>query len=242
MRRLYCRQGEKGRKTGREETLSGDKTNYSSSVFPLVYTIISVVFAFKNTKDVSHSSSDTPPDPPPDQFATIVKNTDELELGNIPSNTPDDQIDNVDDTNLWNLIVGSVPTCGASEIPQANTLRQCRKQPEIEPNTLSKGKTTSEQFDDQIKNTYEKVVLKLEGLYNNNARSKAMKNICSISVSLIVANLMSVSGVYNLTGVASVLMDEKNNEMTVRGEMDPVAIVSSLSKLCHAEIVSVESA
>ncbi|KAL5856673.1 hypothetical protein ACOSQ3_004131 [Xanthoceras sorbifolium] len=118
-------------------TLSGVKTKYSSSVFPIAYTIISVVFKFKKTNDVLHPSSDTPPGPLSNQSATIVKDTDK-------SNTPVDQIGNVDDT----------------------------------------------------------IVLKLDRL-NNKGKKTTMENI------------------------------------TLTSEMDPVAIVSKLRKLCYAEIVSV---
>ncbi|KAL5789395.1 hypothetical protein ACOSQ2_004283 [Xanthoceras sorbifolium] len=79
-------------------TLSGVKTKYSSSVFPIAYTIISVVFKFKKTNDVLHPSSDTPPGPLSNQSATIVKDTDK-------SNTPVDQIGNVDDTSILNQLL-----------------------------------------------------------------------------------------------------------------------------------------
>ncbi|KAH7575942.1 hypothetical protein JRO89_XS02G0257400 [Xanthoceras sorbifolium] len=206
--------------------------------------------------NISHSSSDTPPDPPPDQFATIVKNTDELELGNIPSNTPDDQIDNVDDINPWNPIADSVPTTAASEIPQPSTLRQRRKQPETESSRLSKGKTASEQYDDEVKNTYETQSNMLSKGYVNkkNMLSKGKTEFWQSDnqVEYICVEVLLIYEPYNekaenkvmktistISGVASVQMDKKNKKITVTGDMDPVAIVNNLRKLCRAEIVSV---
>ncbi|XP_076907800.1 heavy metal-associated isoprenylated plant protein 39-like [Bidens hawaiensis] len=65
-----------------------------------------------------------------------------------------------------------------------------------------------------------KVVLKWDVL-DEKVKTKAMKNVSS------------------LTGVESIAMDMKDKKLTVTGDMDPVAIVSKLRKICHTEIVSV---
>ncbi|KAL5789403.1 hypothetical protein ACOSQ2_004291 [Xanthoceras sorbifolium] len=69
-------------------TLLGVNTNYSASVFPLAYAIISVLFAFKNSKGVSNSSSNTSTNSPTDQLIE-VEHTDQLQLNDIQVNPPD---------------------------------------------------------------------------------------------------------------------------------------------------------
>ncbi|XP_039046488.1 heavy metal-associated isoprenylated plant protein 12-like [Hibiscus syriacus] len=64
-----------------------------------------------------------------------------------------------------------------------------------------------------------KVVLKLD-FHDEKCRQKAMKTASGIS------------------GVESVSMD-KDHKLTVTGDIDPVAAVRKLRKLCHTEIVSV---
>ncbi|XP_039062023.1 heavy metal-associated isoprenylated plant protein 12-like isoform X2 [Hibiscus syriacus] len=64
-----------------------------------------------------------------------------------------------------------------------------------------------------------KVVLKLD-FHDEKCRQKAMKTASGIS------------------GIESVAMD-KDHKLTVTGDIDPVAAVRKLRKLCHTEIVSV---
>ncbi|XP_073315939.1 heavy metal-associated isoprenylated plant protein 12-like [Primulina huaijiensis] len=65
-----------------------------------------------------------------------------------------------------------------------------------------------------------KVVLKLD-FTDEKTKKKAMKNISGIS------------------GVESISMDSKDKKLTVTGDIDPVAMVAKLRKLCHTEIVTV---
>ncbi|XP_073306250.1 heavy metal-associated isoprenylated plant protein 39-like [Primulina huaijiensis] len=65
-----------------------------------------------------------------------------------------------------------------------------------------------------------KVVLKLD-FVDEKTKQKAMKNISGIS------------------GIESIAMDSKEKKLTVTGDIDPVAVVAKLRKLCHTEIVSV---
>ncbi|KAL0400688.1 UNVERIFIED_CONTAM: Heavy metal-associated isoprenylated plant protein 39 [Sesamum latifolium] len=48
--------------------------------------------------------------------------------------------------------------------------------------------------------------------------------------------MMKVSG---LSGLESIALDPKDKKLTVTGDIDPVAVVAKLRKLCHTEIVSV---
>ncbi|KAK4431429.1 Heavy metal-associated isoprenylated plant protein 39 [Sesamum alatum] len=65
-----------------------------------------------------------------------------------------------------------------------------------------------------------KVVLKLE-FADEKIKQKAMK---------------TVSG---LSGLESIALDPKDKKLTVTGDIDPVAVVAKLRKLCRTEIVSV---
>ncbi|XP_075495564.1 heavy metal-associated isoprenylated plant protein 12-like [Primulina tabacum] len=65
-----------------------------------------------------------------------------------------------------------------------------------------------------------KVVLKLD-FADDKTKKKAMKNISGIS------------------GIESIAMDSKDKKLTVTGDIDPVAMVAKLRKLCHTEIVTV---
>ncbi|XP_073126105.1 heavy metal-associated isoprenylated plant protein 39-like [Henckelia pumila] len=65
-----------------------------------------------------------------------------------------------------------------------------------------------------------KVVLKLD-FADEKTKQKAMKNISGIS------------------GIESIAMDSKDKKLTVTGDIDPVAVVAKLRKLCHTEIVTV---
>ncbi|KAK8657226.1 hypothetical protein V6N13_035477 [Hibiscus sabdariffa] len=64
-----------------------------------------------------------------------------------------------------------------------------------------------------------KIVLKLE-FHDKKCKQKAMKIVSGIS------------------GVESVAMD-KDQKLTVTGDIDPVVAVKKLRKLCHTEMVSV---
>ncbi|KAL0318088.1 UNVERIFIED_CONTAM: Heavy metal-associated isoprenylated plant protein 39 [Sesamum angustifolium] len=48
--------------------------------------------------------------------------------------------------------------------------------------------------------------------------------------------MMKVSG---LSGLESIALDPKDKKLTVTGDIDPVAVVAKLRKLCNTEIVSV---
>ncbi|KAL5854320.1 hypothetical protein ACOSQ4_004122 [Xanthoceras sorbifolium] len=79
--------------------------NYSASVFPLAYAIISVLFAFKNSKGISNSPSNTSTNSSTDQIVK-VEYTYQLQLNDIqvnPPDTPTDQIGDVDDTKTSQL-------------------------------------------------------------------------------------------------------------------------------------------
>ncbi|OIW08058.1 hypothetical protein TanjilG_20159 [Lupinus angustifolius] len=65
-----------------------------------------------------------------------------------------------------------------------------------------------------------KIILKVE-LHDDKIQRKAMK---------------SVSG---LSGVESLLVDRKDQKITVIGDMDPVKVVNKLKKFCYVEIDSV---
>lgn len=65
-----------------------------------------------------------------------------------------------------------------------------------------------------------KVVLKLD-FADEKTKQKAMKNISGIS------------------GIEAIAMDSKDKKLTVTGDIDPVAVVAKLRKLCHTEIVTV---
>ncbi|KAL5789394.1 hypothetical protein ACOSQ2_004282 [Xanthoceras sorbifolium] len=86
-------------------TLLGVNTNYSASVFPLAYAIISALFACKNYKGVSNSSLNTSTNSLTDQLIEI-EDTDQLQLSGIqidPSETLTDQISNLEDTKTLQL-------------------------------------------------------------------------------------------------------------------------------------------
>ncbi|KAL5854310.1 hypothetical protein ACOSQ4_004112 [Xanthoceras sorbifolium] len=86
-------------------TLLGVNTNYSASVFPLAYAIISALFACKNYKGVSNSSLNTSTNSLTDQLIEI-EDTDQLQLSGTqidPSETLTDQISNVEDTKTLQL-------------------------------------------------------------------------------------------------------------------------------------------
>ncbi|KAL5787102.1 hypothetical protein ACOSP7_004051 [Xanthoceras sorbifolium] len=129
-------------------TLLGVNTNYSASVFPLAYAIIYVLFAFKNSKRVSNSPSNTSTNSSTDQIVK-VEHTDQLQLNDIqvnPPDTPTDQIGDVDDTKT-------------SQLSNICDVEPSNKQPnEVQqvPNTLRKCRNTSTQSDDQdyLQNTY----------------------------------------------------------------------------------------
>ncbi|KAL5789392.1 hypothetical protein ACOSQ2_004280 [Xanthoceras sorbifolium] len=122
-------------------TLLGVNTNYSASVFPLAYAIISVLFAFKNCKGVSNTSSNTSTNSPNDQIVE-VEHTDQLQLNDIqvdPPDTPTDQIGDVEDTKtsqLSNICDVEPSSRHSNEVQQV-------------PNTLRKRRNTSAQSDDQ---------------------------------------------------------------------------------------------
>ncbi|KAH7575945.1 hypothetical protein JRO89_XS02G0258000 [Xanthoceras sorbifolium] len=216
-------------------TLSGVKTKYSSSVFPIAYTIISVVFKFKKTNDVLHPSSDTPPGPLSNQSATIVKDTDK-------SNTPVDQIasdsstlsrqckkqpkaysDDGDDTNPSNPTVDSMPKRVASD---SSTLsRQHKKQSKAYSDDEDDTNPSISNLDSKttsVTNDYSKRRKQLESYKDNVDDTNPLNSIDF---------LLRSSHEY-----ATVRRSRKQHEET---EMDPVAIVSKLRKLCYAEIVSV---
>ncbi|XP_073031813.1 heavy metal-associated isoprenylated plant protein 12-like [Primulina eburnea] len=65
-----------------------------------------------------------------------------------------------------------------------------------------------------------KVVLKLD-FPDEKTKKKALKNISGIS------------------GIESIAMDSKDKKLTVTGDIDPVAMVAKLRKLCNTEIVTV---
>nr|KYP74849.1 hypothetical protein KK1_007542 [Cajanus cajan] len=48
-----------------------------------------------------------------------------------------------------------------------------------------------------------------------------------------------MKAVSNISGVESVSMDMKDQELTLTGDMDPVVVVDKLRKLCYTEILSV---
>ncbi|KAL5856681.1 hypothetical protein ACOSQ3_004139 [Xanthoceras sorbifolium] len=123
-------------------TLLGVNTNYSASVFPLAYAIISVLFAFKNSKGVSNSPSNTSTNSSTDQIVK-VEYTYQLQLNDIqvnPPDTPTEQIGDVDDTKT-------------SQLSNICDVEPSKKQPnEVQqvPNTLRKCMNTSTQSDDQV--------------------------------------------------------------------------------------------
>ncbi|KAL3653567.1 hypothetical protein CASFOL_003248 [Castilleja foliolosa] len=65
-----------------------------------------------------------------------------------------------------------------------------------------------------------KVVVKIE-FTDEKIKQKAMQRVSGIS------------------GVESIALDPKDKKLTVTGDIDPVAVVGKLRKLCYAEIVSV---
>ncbi|KAK6155646.1 hypothetical protein DH2020_009894 [Rehmannia glutinosa] len=65
-----------------------------------------------------------------------------------------------------------------------------------------------------------KVVLKLE-YADEKIKQKAMQKVSGLS------------------GLESIALDPKDKKLTVTGNIDPVAVVAKLRKLCHTEIVSV---
>ncbi|KAL5856666.1 hypothetical protein ACOSQ3_004124 [Xanthoceras sorbifolium] len=124
-------------------TLLGVNTNYSASVFPLTYAIISIPFAFKNCKGVSNSSSNTSTNSPTDQIVE-VEHTDQLQLNDIqvdPSNTPTDQIGKVEDTktsqlsNIYDVEPSNSQSNEVQQIPNTlrNTCAQSNDQGQVDP-------------------------------------------------------------------------------------------------------------
>ncbi|KAL2550526.1 heavy metal-associated isoprenylated plant protein 39-like [Forsythia ovata] len=65
-----------------------------------------------------------------------------------------------------------------------------------------------------------KVVLKLE-FADEKVKQKAMRKVSGLS------------------GLESIAMDPKDKKLTITGDIDPVAVVAKLRKLCPTEIVSV---
>ncbi|KAL3653566.1 hypothetical protein CASFOL_003247 [Castilleja foliolosa] len=65
-----------------------------------------------------------------------------------------------------------------------------------------------------------KVVVKIE-FTDGKIKQKAMQRVSGIS------------------GVESIALDSKDKKLTVTGDIDPVAVVGKLRKLCYADIVSV---
>ncbi|KAL7107038.1 hypothetical protein ACP275_06G028900 [Erythranthe tilingii] len=65
-----------------------------------------------------------------------------------------------------------------------------------------------------------KVVLKLD-FADEKIKQKAMKKVSGIS------------------GLESIALDPKDKKLTVTGDIDPVAVVARLRKICYTEIVSV---
>jgi len=47
---------------------------------------------------------------------------------------------------------------------------------------------------------------------------------------------------FNFSGVDAISLDMKYKKMALIGDIDPVNVVSKLRKLCHAEIISIETA
>ncbi|KAL5856688.1 hypothetical protein ACOSQ3_004146 [Xanthoceras sorbifolium] len=120
-------------------TLLGVNTNYNASVFPLAYAIISILFAFKNSKEVSNSLANTSTNSPTDQLIEL-EHLDHLQLREIqvdPLDTPIDQIGDVEDTKTSQLR----NICDV-EPSHSNKVQQV-------PNTLKKCRNTSAQSDDQ---------------------------------------------------------------------------------------------
>ncbi|KAL5787101.1 hypothetical protein ACOSP7_004050 [Xanthoceras sorbifolium] len=131
-------------------TLLGVNTNYSASIFPLAYAIISVLFAFKNYKGVSNSSSNASTNSPTDQLIKL-EHSDQLQLCEIqvdPLDTSIDQIGDAEDTktsqlrNICNVKPSSSHSDEVQQVP--NTLRKCRNsfvhsndQDQVDPSNTS---------------------------------------------------------------------------------------------------------
>ncbi|KAL5789408.1 hypothetical protein ACOSQ2_004296 [Xanthoceras sorbifolium] len=131
-------------------TLLGVYTNYSASVFPLAYAIISVLFALKSYKGVSNSSSNTSTNSPTDQLIEL-EHPDQLQLCEIqvdPLDTSIDQIGDAEDTktsqlrNICNVKPSSSHSNEVQQVP--NTLRKCRNtfvhsndQDQVDPSNTS---------------------------------------------------------------------------------------------------------
>ncbi|KAG8381250.1 hypothetical protein BUALT_Bualt06G0103000 [Buddleja alternifolia] len=65
-----------------------------------------------------------------------------------------------------------------------------------------------------------KVVVKLD-FFDEKTKQKAMQKVSGLS------------------GVESIALDPKDKKLTVTGDVDPVAVVGKLRKLCHTDILSV---
>ncbi|KAL8088905.1 heavy metal-associated isoprenylated plant protein 39-like isoform X2 [Apium graveolens] len=65
-----------------------------------------------------------------------------------------------------------------------------------------------------------KVVVKLE-IYDDKEKKKAMK------------------AVSRLSGIETISIEMKDKKLTVIGDVDPIALVNKLKKLCHTELLTV---